>query len=121
MIECGEMYFINGNKKDSVGHEMWPNRPAVIISSEDAVINQGTVNVVYLTSAPNESSNDKFLVKISNDSFIDNKNKYEKHFARCGQVDSVDKTRLGSFFGRISEKELKQIEAAVKKSLFRGA
>lgn len=111
MIECGEIYYIKGSKKGSIGSEIWSGRPAVIISSEEAIRNQGTVNIVYLTSSDGEK---ELTVAISDDDFEYKKNQYECHTVLCAQVHSVDKSRIGNYYGRVTPEELKLIETTVK-------
>lgn len=113
MIECGEIYYVKGTQ--SVGHEIWSNRPAIVISSRKSIMTQGTVNVIYLTSSENKKT---FTVPIGEHAFTNRKKEYNNHVALCAQIHSVDKTRLGSYYGKVSKKELEQIKKIVEQNLF---
>ena len=113
MIECGEVYHVKG-PKITTGHEIWPNRPAIIISSRESIMTQGTVNVIYLTSSENEK---EYAVSIGEHAFENRKKEYNNHIALCAQVHSVDKSRLGSYYGKISEQELSDIKEIVSKQV----
>lgn len=116
MIETGEIYHISQNEVPT-GHELWSNRPGIVISSSKSLRTEGTVKIVYVSSKDKKRPNS---VKISDLSFF-NKNKsgrYREHIALCSQIHTVDKCRLESCYGKVSSKELKEIEREVKQTLF---
>lgn len=116
MIETGEIYHISQNEIP-IGHELWSNRPGIVISSSESLQNEGTVKIVYISS---KSKNRPNTVKISDESFF-HKNKgkkYREHIALCSQIHTVDKCRLESCYGKVSSDELKEIEKEVKQTLF---
>ncbi|EOS29321.1 hypothetical protein C804_03499 [Lachnospiraceae bacterium A4] len=116
MIETGGIYHISQNELPT-GHEIWSNRPGIVISSNESLQTEGTVKIVYVSSKDRNRPNS---VRISDKSFF-HKNrgkKYREHIALCSQIHTVDKCRLESFYGKVSGKELKEIESAVKQTLF---
>ena len=115
MIECGEIYFISGDKSKSIGKEIWAGRPGIIISSPDAIKNQGTVNVVFLTSS---KGNKTFTVDISDADFLPERNKFRSHRALCSQIHTVDKSRIESYYGKVTDEELQKIRKEIRKTLF---
>lgn len=119
MIECGEVYYIKnveGKKKKDAGCETWAGRPGIVISSEENIRENGTVAIIFLTS----SDKDKGLsVFISDNAFKYKKNPYEAHQALCAQVHTVDKSRLGTYYGKVSNEELEKIrDMVINKALF---
>ncbi len=116
MIECGEIYYVEGGKNKSQGSEIWSGRPAVIVSSKESIKNQGTVNVIYITSSDHKKN---FSVKLSKEDFDEQvRSEYKSHVVLCAQIHSVDKSRLGRYFGKVSNDEMKQIKNEVGKVLF---
>ncbi len=116
MIETGEIYHISQNEVPT-GHELWSNRPGIVISSSESLQNEGTVKIIYVSSRDRNRPNS---VRISDRSFS-NKHKgkkYREHFALCSQIHTVDKSRLESCYGRVNSEELKEIESAVRQTLF---
>ena len=116
MIETGEIYHIAQGEVPT-GHELWSNRPGIVISSSGNLQTEGTVKIVYVSSKDKKRPNS---VRISDRSFF-NKNmgkKYRDHIALCSQIHTVDKCRLESCYGKVSGDELRAIEKAVKETLF---
>lgn len=115
MIKTGEIYHIKQTNKPT-GYEIWSGRPGIIISSLDNLQKEGTVKVVYISS---KNKNRPNSVKISNTAFFHKDNdKYTEHVALCSQIHSVDKSRLQSCYGKISDDELNLIKDAVEQTLF---
>lgn len=116
MIECGEIYYIKGDKRHSTGSEIWSGRPAIIISSAESIRNQDTINIVYLTSS---SHRKKYAVALDSDDFVYKKNLYDRHVALCAQIHTVDKSRLGKYQGRLTDDELAKVKQMVlERTLF---
>lgn len=116
MIETGEIYHISQNEVPT-GHELWSDRPGIVISSSESLQTEGTVKIVYVSS---KDRNRPHSVKISDMSFFKKSRgkKYREHIALCSQIHTVDKCRLESCYGKVSSDELKKIETAVKQTLF---
>lgn len=116
MIETGEIYHISQNEIPT-GHELWSNRPGIVISSSKNIQTEGTVKVVYISS---KDRNRPDSVKISDQSFFNKSKgkKYHDHIALCSQIHTVDKCRLESCYGKVSRDELKEIKSAVGRTLF---
>lgn len=116
MIETGEIYHISQPMGSSpIGCEIWSGRPGIVISSSDNLQTEGTVKIIYISS---KNKNRPNSVKISDTSFYQKANKYSEHIALCSQIHSVDKSRLESCYGKVSNEELKKIQKAVNKTLF---
>ena len=49
MIETGEIYHISQNGVPT-GHELWSDRPGIVISSIESLQTEGTVKIVYVSS-----------------------------------------------------------------------
>lgn len=66
MIETGEIYHISQNEVPT-GHELWSDRPGIVISSSESLQTEGTVKIVYVSS---KDRNRPHSVKISDMSFF---------------------------------------------------
>ena len=90
------------------GHEQAKTRPCAIMS--DTLINQrrGTVVIVPLTTTP---LTDQFPILVSMPSMG------VRTKARTEQIRSVDKSRLGRFEGRLSDKDMDELGRAIGKVL----
>lgn len=117
MIEPGEIYFVSAGKNVATGCEIWPERPGIVISSKRAVACSGTVNIIYLTSSERPKD---FGITIPESSFTASIKKYTIHTALCGQIHTVDKSRLGNYLGRIPNPVLKEIQTALMLANFDG-
>lgn len=65
MIETGEIYHISQNGAPT-GHELWSDRPGIVISSSESLQTEGTVKIVYVSSKDRKRPHS---VKISDMSF----------------------------------------------------
>ena len=105
----GQIYHINGDRSClPVGSEMWPDRPAVIVSNDINNQYSRTVEVVYLTS--------KCRRKYS-PTHIQVRGNTHPSLALCEQIHSVDKSRLGDLLGTLSQDEIEEIDGALQISL----
>lgn len=108
-IRRGEIYHIKAGNTTTTGYEMWPERPAVIISNDVACEKAGFVNVIYLTTQKrNKKPLPTHIEVMSGD---------KNATALCEQIYAVDKSRIGFKIGEITEEEMKNIEKAVMFSL----
>lgn len=104
-----QIYHITSNGLlDPVGSEIWPDRPGLIISNDALNATSSCVTVVYLTKS--------FRKKASPCHVSIDTGKGEA-IAQCEQIFSVDKSRLVSFIGEISDEEMCRIEASIKLGL----
>ena len=105
----GQIYHINGDRSClPVGSEMWPDRPAVIVSNDINNQYSRTVEVVYLTS--------KCRRKYS-PTHIQVRGNTHPSLALCEQIHSVDKSRLGELLSTLSKEEMAEIDGALQISL----
>ena len=116
MIETGEIYHIS-QESIPTGHELWSNRPGIIISSKADLQNEGTVKIIYISSKDKKRPNS---VRISDKAFFNKQRgkQYKDHVALCSQIHTVDKSRLQSCYGKISDQELNKIKTEVIQTIF---
>lgn len=105
----GQIYHVNldPNQKP-VGSEMWPDRPAIIVSNDINNEHSNTVEVVYLTT--------KLKRKFS-PTHVKVRPLKRTSLAMCEQVHTVDKERLGDYIDAVSESEMELIDGALMCSL----
>lgn len=119
MIKCGETYYIRkpkNSEEKTEGSETWAGRPGIVISSEENIRENQCVQIVYVTSSTHKKP---MSVQISDEAFKYKKNKYDAHQVLCSQIHTVDKSRLGTYYGRVTDEELQKIKKMVYfKSLF---
>jgi mRNA interferase MazF len=104
-MKRGEVWWVNF--EPSVGSETRKIRPAVIVSNNSANTHLNRVQVVPLTSNIGKCYPSEAVVVFNN---AENK-------AMADQIATVDKQRLQSLAGSISNKDLKQVERAIKVQL----
>lgn len=100
----GDIYYIKGGKIKTMGSEQSGNRPGIIISNAYCNKYSEVFGIIYLTT-----KNKTWLpthVKI-------NSSKISPSLALCEEIYSVSVYRLGNFMGRVTEKELEEIERAI--------
>lgn len=108
-IKRKEIYHINAGNTTTTGYEMWPERPAIIISNDVACEKAGFVNIIYLTTQrKNKKPLPTHIPVLSGD---------KTAIALCEQIYAVDKSRIGFKIGEITEEEMKEIEKAIMFSL----
>lgn len=91
----------------NTGHEITKDRPAVVVSDAEFNRRNGTVWVVMCSSTDRSLSED--CVPVSGLT--------QKSWALCGQLYSVDKTRLYRLVGQATSEELQNIGAAISRHL----
>ncbi|MBK5277112.1 MAG: type II toxin-antitoxin system PemK/MazF family toxin [Desulfuromonadales bacterium] len=107
-MKRGEVWWINF--EPSVGSETRKVRPAIIISNNSANTHLNRVQVIPLTSIT--SNTGKCYPSEAVVTLNDAENK-----AMADQIATVDKQRLQNCVGSISNKDLKQVERAIKVQL----
>jgi len=101
-ITRGDMFF--ARERATVGHEIKKVRPCVVVSN-DRVNAFGTVlQVVFLTSQ---------IRRLSQSDTVGVRCLGQTDVALCGQVTTVDRSRLKNYIGRVSADELAAIDRAI--------
>lgn len=106
MFYRGEVYYVlpDGNE---VGSEQHSGRPAIIVSNNQNNKNAATVEIVYLTTREKRAMLTHVYISTAQ----------LPSTAICEQIFTVDKTRLGSYSGKLTEREMKDVELAMMVSL----
>ncbi len=104
-MKRGEVWWVNF--EPSVGSETRKIRPSVIVRSNSANTHLNRVQVVPLTSNTGKCYPSKAAVVFNN----------SENKAMTDQIATVDKQRLQSLAGSISNKDMKQVERAIKAQL----
>jgi mRNA interferase MazF len=105
MIQRGCIYNINDTDNIKCGSEQKGYRPGVIVSNAAANRFSSVVTVVYLTSKPKK--------KMPTHIKILSLSKNTPSVALCEQPCSISTERLGSYLGKVSNREMMQIERAL--------
>lgn len=107
----GSIWLVEADpNRPPVGTEIWPDRPAVIVSNDTSNARSGFVSVVYLSSSPRKRSSP---VHISVPPGAGRK----ASMALCEQVHTVDSSRLVRPMGRLPQEAMREINDAVRLSL----
>lgn len=106
MFYRGGVYYVlpDGNE---VGSEQHSGRPAIIVSNNQNNKNAATVEIVYLTTREKKALLTHVCISTAQ----------LPSTAICEQIFTVDKTRLGSYSGKLTEREMKDVELAMMVSL----
>ena len=108
----GDIWFVaSSDEHPVVGTELWPNRPAVIVSNNVSSNRSGFVQVVYLTTSTRKRSGPTHIELGS--PLGDGKST----MALCEQIHTVDVSRLSRKLGCIAQHQLTEIDAAICYSL----
>lgn len=104
-IRRGDIYYID--KYPTIGSEQQAGRPAIIVSNEKNNQHSSTVEVVYLTTQPKADLPTHVTVSSAP----------RESIALCEQVTSVSVDRIGDKMGRLSDREMTQVDIALLVSL----
>lgn len=104
-IRRGDIYYID--KYPTIGSEQQAGRPAIIVSNEKNNQHSATVEVVYLTTQPKADLPTHVTISSAPRSSI----------ALCEQVTSVSIDRIGDKVGRLTKREMTQVDIALLISL----
>lgn len=97
----GEIYWIDA--KGAEGHEIYGDRPCVIVSSE--IINKHTGCVIVVPTTSNDKKQYPTQARTNSTG--------KPATALCEQIRVADKSRLREYVGQVSEVEMKNIETAL--------
>lgn len=100
----GNIYHVAYGQVNSVGDEIWSDRPAIIISNDVSNKHSGVVTIVYLTTSKKKRLRPTHVPILSGES---------QALAMCEQIFSVDKTRIKEYIGTITDEEMANIESAL--------
>lgn len=106
-ITRGDVYYISYD--NAVGSEQATGRPGVIISSQTGCDSNPVLSVVYLTTSEGKIKSDKINVEILS--------QRKRSWAICNQIHAVDRIRLKSYYGHVSDSELERIDKSICYSL----
>jgi mRNA interferase MazF len=101
-MKRGEVWWVNSDP--SIGSETRKIRPAVIVSNNSANTHLNRVQVIPLTSNTGKCYPSEAIVTLNG----------SENKAMADQIASVDKQRLQSCAGSISNKEMKLVERVIK-------
>lgn len=101
----GQIYYIHPWRV--TGSEQKGGRPAIIVSNDACNEFSRVVEVVFLTTKE----------KVSLPTHVVIRSARHVSTALCEQIDSVDKTRIGNYINCVSEREMKQLDKAMRVSL----
>ena len=104
-IRRGDIYYID--KYPTIGSEQQAGRPAIIVSNEKNNQHSSTVEVVYLTTQP----------KADLPTHVTISSAPRESIALCEQVTSVSVDRIGDKMGRLTNREMTQVDIALLVSL----
>lgn len=104
----GDIWFVvEDPDKMSVGTEIWPNRPGLIVSNNISANRSGFVQVVYLTTSANKRSTPTHI-PVGNPLDPD-----KMSMALCEQIHTVDVSRLSRRLGSIDPRYLGEIDTGL--------
>lgn len=104
-IHRGDVFYIE-KRNDTVGHEQWSGRPAIIVSCDEINRGNSTVEIVYMTSQP----------KTENPLHVPIFAMGRQSTALCEQIWSISVERLQSKGENIGD-QMKEIDRALMVSL----
>lgn len=106
-VHRGDIFNITRGQGLPTGSEIWPGRPAVIVSNNAINEKSAFVTVVYLTTSQKRDM--PYHAKIQSGDKVAT--------ALCEQIFSVDKSRLGTPIGTVTPEEMDRIDTAIALSL----
>jgi mRNA interferase MazF len=108
-IYRGQVYFTDLGQR--IGSEQSGMRPVIIVQNDTGNRHSSTVIVVPITSQIKKEEMPTHI-KLNNDFGLD-----DVSMALCEQIDTIDKQRLFSYIGQVSQSELQRINHALEVSL----
>ena len=102
----GDIYYVF--REEYVGSEMNGNgRPAVVVSNNICNEKSPVIEMCYLTTTPKYEMSTHVFIEING----------VKSTILCEQVTSVAKTRIGNWFGKLDDEQMKELDKALIASL----
>ena len=99
-FERGDIYmYASGGE---IGHEVWGNRPVIVLSPQHVIDKYNVVCIVPLSTTIRQGK-EHAIIKSS---------KYTS-VALCEQIKAVDVGRLTEYLGEITQEELEAIEQSI--------
>lgn len=105
-MKRGEIYFVISNYREE-GSEQRGDRPAVIVSNDMCNDSSEVVEIVYMTTQPKSDLPTHVYIRSA---------RYPSTLL-CEQVHSVSKLRIGELIGKLTDEEMKALDAALAISL----
>ncbi len=100
----GEIYYITAGPTSSTGFEQWSNRHGIIVSSDYVNKTSTTVQIVYITTR----------TRPHYPTYVDISLPQLHREAICGQIMTIDKSRIVEFKSKLHQKQLKKINKALQ-------
>lgn len=108
-IRKGDIFYINADPSaPPIGAEIWSNRPGIVVSNDVMNNRSAAVEIVYLSTSRNKRVSPAHVPVISGT---------KEAIAMCEQIHTVDKSRVGTKIGHITDSEISDIEEALLFSL----
>lgn len=105
----GDIYYVaSANDITPIGCEIWSDRPALVVSNDTTNQTAGVVEVVYLSTSMKKRPT-PLHVRVRSGS--------RNAIAMCGQIHTVDKSRLRQKLGTVTETEMNTVDKALCFSL----
>lgn len=101
-VKRGQIYYIN-NDAGRIGSETRKTRPAVIVSADFLNKYSGDLIAVFLTTQPKKEMETHVTIRSIK----------RESVALCEQPTTVSISRIQRYIGRVTEKEMQQIERAL--------
>lgn len=101
-VKRGQIYYIN-NDAGRIGSEIRKTRPAVIVSADFLNKYSGDLIAVFLTTQPKKEMETHVTIRSIK----------RESVALCEQPTTVSISRIQRYIGRVTEKEMQQIEHAL--------
>lgn len=99
-MKRGDVFYLRYD--NSYGHEMATGRPIVVLSSEEGIATSPVVQVAFLTTSPRHTG-----VEIEINSLR------RRSWVVCTQLNTVDKDRLDTPNGRLTDLEMSRVDQAL--------
>lgn len=105
----GDIYYVaSADDVTPIGCEIWSDRPALVVSNDTTNQTAGVVEVVYLSTSMKKRPT-PLHVRVRSGS--------RNAIAMCGQIHTVDKSRLRQKLGSVTETEMSTVDKALCFSL----